>query len=154
MAAAHAKIVEHDQQCPRNPLVSRIAYLEQLASDRLEQMAAAEARIAELETEIAQWRDMGIRAVTGGRGVEGGDLIPNQIWPNGWQQDIAMVAYLIHCHEVRIAELETALVPFASWDGVHNHPFNSLTPDSYNTRVIVKIGDLRRASALVNKEER
>lgn len=28
MAAAHAKIVEHDQQCPRNPLVARIAELE------------------------------------------------------------------------------------------------------------------------------
>lgn len=28
MAAAHAKIVEHDQQCPRNPLVARIAALE------------------------------------------------------------------------------------------------------------------------------
>lgn len=72
-------------------------------------LAAAEARIAELETEIAQWRDMGIRAVTGGRGAEGGDLIPNQIWPNGWQQDIAIVAYLVHCHEARIAALEKAL---------------------------------------------
>jgi len=29
MAAAHAQIVEHDQQCPKNPLVGRIAFLNQ-----------------------------------------------------------------------------------------------------------------------------
>lgn len=29
MAAAHAQIVEHDQQCPKNPLVARIAELEE-----------------------------------------------------------------------------------------------------------------------------
>ena len=29
MAAAHAKIVEHDQQCSKNPLVGRIAFLNQ-----------------------------------------------------------------------------------------------------------------------------
>ena len=32
MAAAHAKIIEHDQQCPKNPLVARIAELERIAA--------------------------------------------------------------------------------------------------------------------------
>lgn len=29
MAAAHAQLIEHDQQCPKNPLVGRIAFLNQ-----------------------------------------------------------------------------------------------------------------------------
>lgn len=32
MAVAHAKIVEHDQQCFKNPLVARIAELERIAA--------------------------------------------------------------------------------------------------------------------------
>jgi hypothetical protein len=54
MAAAHAKIVEHDQQCPRNPLVSRIAHLEQLTSDRLELVTATTDRALALETALAE----------------------------------------------------------------------------------------------------
>ena len=115
-------------------------------------LAAAEARIAELETEIAQWRDMGIRAVTGGRGVEGGDLIPNQIWPNGWQQDIAMVAYLIHCHEVRIAALEKALEPFAE-EARKGLNFDSTCPVDLAQVFSITVGDLRRAAALLKEKE-
>lgn len=29
MAAAHAQIIEHDQQCPKNPMVDRLAFLNQ-----------------------------------------------------------------------------------------------------------------------------
>lgn len=34
MADAHAKIVEHDQHCPRNPLVARIAELEKTVAQQ------------------------------------------------------------------------------------------------------------------------
>lgn len=54
MASAHAKIVEHDQQCPRNPLVARIAYLEQLASERLELVTATSDRALALEKALAE----------------------------------------------------------------------------------------------------
>jgi|GEM_PF-3478359 len=37
MANAHAKIVEHDQQCPRNPLVARIAELEKALERTVDQ---------------------------------------------------------------------------------------------------------------------
>lgn len=37
MAAAHAKIVEHDQQCDKNPLVARIEFLNQQNTEQQEQ---------------------------------------------------------------------------------------------------------------------
>lgn len=61
--------------------------------------------LAAAEAELKEWRDMGVRAVTGGRG-SGLELpMANEIWPNEWRQDVAIVAYLIHRHEARIAEL-------------------------------------------------
>jgi|GEM_PF-3295625 len=63
--------------------------------------------LAAAEAELKEWRDMGVRAVTGGRG-SGLELpMANEIWPNEWRQDVAMVAHLIHSHETRIAELES-----------------------------------------------
>lgn len=65
----------------------------------------ADTALAAAEAELKEWRDMGTRAVTGGR--DSGLELPlaNEIWPNEWRQDVAIVAYLIHRHEARIAEL-------------------------------------------------
>ena len=53
MAAAHAQIVEHDQQCAKNPLVARIAELER---ERDAYRTAEEHQIA-LRQKIEQERD-------------------------------------------------------------------------------------------------
>ena len=49
IANAHAKIVEHDQQCPRNPLVARIALLEECNFGLAEESIQQQERIAALE---------------------------------------------------------------------------------------------------------
>jgi hypothetical protein len=50
MAAAHAKIVEHDQQCSKNPLVGRVAFLNQQNTTLQEQSDTLAAHINELSS--------------------------------------------------------------------------------------------------------
>ncbi|WP_447556387.1 hypothetical protein [Vreelandella sp. EE22] len=58
MAAAHYQIMDHDQQCPRNPLVARIAFLNQQNTVQQEQNDALSADRAELIKELIACQNM------------------------------------------------------------------------------------------------
>lgn len=48
VADAHTQIVEHDQQCPKNPLVARIEFLNQQNTEKQEQNDALAAHVQRL----------------------------------------------------------------------------------------------------------
>lgn len=54
MAAAHAQIVEHDQQCPKNPLVARIAELERYNLGLTNQSCELQERVARLNNALTR----------------------------------------------------------------------------------------------------
>lgn len=55
--------------------------------------------------------------------------------------------------EARIAELEKALEPFADWYEQPPGKFDPVTADHCATGIIVRVGDLRRAAAMLKEKE-
>ena len=55
--------------------------------------------------------------------------------------------------EARIAELEKALEPFADWYEQPLGGFDPVTADHCATGIIARVGDLRRAAALLKEKE-
>ena len=55
--------------------------------------------------------------------------------------------------EARIAELEKALEPFADWYVQPPGKFDPVTADHCATGIIARVGDLRRAAALLKEKE-
>ena len=55
--------------------------------------------------------------------------------------------------EARIAELEKTLEPFADWYEQPLGGFDPVTADHCATGIIARVGDLRRAAALLKEKE-
>lgn len=74
MAAAHAQIVEHDQQCPKNPLVARIAELERYNLGLANESCELQERVARLNKALTRQANAATLGLDAAKKVAGSNL--------------------------------------------------------------------------------
>lgn len=83
------------------------------------------------------------------------DAYEHEIWPEDSTMPLTVRAAdtALAAAEARIAELEKALEPFADWYEQPLGGFDPVTADHCATGIIARVGDLRRAAALLKEKE-